>query len=190
MVGLIPKILIDLIESKAGDEGAAEVKRRAGVPLEERFRLDAVYPDEQWQRLLRAACEVLGVTQDDAEIAYADFFARDALRRWPVWFEMSPNARSFLERQQTIHNAFATGVRNAEARAGIRDKFRLEKREGELVVHYRSPNELCGLYRALARWVLQYYREDAAVDETRCAKRGDPECEIHIRWRDGQGSGP
>jgi CheY-like chemotaxis protein len=29
----------------------------------------------------------------------------------------------------------------------------LERRDGELVTHYRSPNQLCGLYKALARWV-------------------------------------
>jgi hypothetical protein len=182
MVGLIPKILLDLVESLGGPQAAAEVRRRAQVSAEKRFRLDTVYADDEWQRLLRAACDVLRKSQDEVEAIYADFFGRDALRRWPVWFETSANARQFLERQQTIHNTFATGVRDPGARRGIRDKFRLEKLDHELVTHYRSPNELCGLYKALAHWVLGHFGERASIEEPQCTKRGDAECEIHIRW--------
>lgn len=182
MVGLIQKVLFDLIDEVAGPAALAEVRRLAGIPDDRRFRLDTVYPDDEWQRLLAAAGTVLGKSQDELEVAYASFFGRDSLRRWPVWFEMSANARQFLERQQTIHNTFATGMRDAGARSGIRDKFRLEGRPHELVTHYRSPNQLCGLYKALAQWVLDHYREQATIEETRCTKRGDTECEIHIRW--------
>jgi hypothetical protein len=182
MVGLIQKVLFDLIEAIGGPQAASEVRRRAGVEEDRRFRLDTVYPDDEWQRLLKATGEVLGRSQEELETAYAETFGRDSLRRWPIWFETSANARQFLERQQTIHNTFATGVRDPEARHGIRDKFRLEKLPDELVTHYRSPNELCGLYKALARWVLKHYQEEAVIEETCCTKRGDPECEIHIRW--------
>lgn len=183
MVGLIHKILFDLIEAKANASTVLEVKRRAGVDPERRFRIDTVYPDDEWQRLLAAACEVLGVSQDDAEIAFADHFMNDAKRRWHMWFEMSQSAREFLVRQQTIHNAFATGVRDPDARRGMEDKFRIEELENEIIAHYHSPNQLCGLYKALARWLLDNYRETATVEERRCTKRGDPECEIHICWR-------
>jgi len=182
MVGLIQKVLFDLLAEVGGPQVVAQVRLRAGIPEDRRFRLDTVYPDDEWQRLLAATGEVLGKSQDELERAYADYFGRDALRRWPAWFEMSANARQFLERQQTIHNTFATGVRDAGARAGITDKFRLEKREHELVTHYRSPNQLCGLYKALAQWVLDHYREQAQIEETSCTKHGDAECEIHIRW--------
>lgn len=188
MVGLIQKVLFDLIDTVAGPEAIAEVRRRAQLPDDRKYRLDTVYPDDEWQRLLRATCEVLGKPQDEVEVIYADFFGRDALRRWPVWFETSANARQMLERQQTIHNTFATGVSDPGARRGIRDKFRLEKHEHDLVVHYKSPNQLCGLYKALARWVLNHYQEPAQIEEVRCTKRGDAECEIHIRWQEGRTS--
>lgn len=182
MVGLIQKVLFDLVEQVGGPAAVAEVRLRAGIPDDRNFRIGTVYPDDEWQRLLAATCAVLGKPQDEIERAYAEFFGRDSLRRWPVWFEMSANARQFLERQQTIHNTFATGVRDAGARSDIRDKFRIELHEHEIVTHYRSPNQLCGLYKALARWVLDHYREQAAIEEPRCAKQGDAECEIHIRW--------
>lgn len=182
MVGLIQKILFDMVESTAGADAVVEVRRRAGVPADKEFRIDEDYDDEEWRRLLAAACGVLDVTQEQAEKVYADFFFKDMLQRWPMWFQMSKNAREFLERQPRIHNGFATGVQDPEARRSINDKFELEKCNGELVMHYRSPNELCGLYKALARLIINHYGDQASVEETRCLKRGDAECELHIRW--------
>lgn len=182
MVGLIQKLLLDLVESAGGAETVRAVKRRAGVPEQKEFRIDEVYDDAEWRRLLEATCEVLNLTQVQAEQAFADFFFKDCLQRWPMWFEMSKNAREFLERQPKIHNGFATGVENAADQKAIDDKFHLEKRNGDLVMHYSSPNRLCGLYATLARRVIKHYGDDASVQETRCLKNGDSECEIHIRW--------
>jgi predicted hydrocarbon binding protein len=182
MVGLIHRTLFSLVESAAGNDAVVEVQRRAGVPRDKVFRMDQAYDDAEWQRLLAAACEVLGVTQPQAEQAFAEFFLRDALKRWPRWFAMSRSAREFLERQPKIHNSVATGVRDPATRRAIEDKFRVDSRDGELVVHYKSSNQLCGLYQALARCIIAHFGDKATIDEVRCMKNGDPECEIHIRW--------
>ena len=115
--------------------------------------------------------------------AYADVFCRDAMTRFSTWFEMSSNSREFLERQVTIHNVFASSVRDPEARKAVEDKFRIEKLENEIVTHYRSPNRLCSMYKALARWMFKHYGDHAAIEEPRCMKRGDTECEIHVIWQ-------
>jgi hypothetical protein len=170
------------VEGEAGAAAVAEVKRRAGVPVDRVFRLDTVYSDDEWQRLFDAACEVLQVTRAQAMDVYARYFCEDAIERWPTWFRMSRSSRQFLERQPTIHNCFATGVRDPEVRKAVTDKFRIEKLENEIVTHYRSPNHLCDLYEALARWIIQYYGERATIWQARCTLLGDPECEIHVRW--------
>ena len=182
MVGTIQKILLDMVEGEADAAAVAEVKRRAEVPVDRVFRLDTVYPDDEWQRLLAAACEVLQVTREQAMEIYARYFCEDATQRWPTWFRMSRSSRQFLERQPTIHNCFATGVRDPEARKAVTDKFRIEKLDKEIVTHYRSPNQLCDLYEALARWIISYYGERATIWQAQCTRRGDPECEIHVRW--------
>jgi hypothetical protein len=182
MVGLIHKTLFGLIESAAGRDAAREARRRANVPEDKVFRLDTPYDDAEWRRLLAAACQVLGVTQPQAEQAFAEYFCQDALKRWPTWFAMSHNAREFLERQPTIHNSMAGGIQDPEARQAVADKFTLEKGAAELVIRYRSPNQLCGLYLAIARWLINHYGDEATVEEARCLKKGDPECEVHIRW--------
>jgi hypothetical protein len=190
MVGLIQKLLLDLVEEKAGAEAVSSVLRRAGVPPDRVFRIGEVYSDEEWQRLLRAACEVLRCTEAEAMDAYAEVFGRDALSRYPMWFEMSVNSREFLERQITIHNVFASGVRDPEARRAVVDKFRIDKREDEIVTHYRSPNRLCSMYKSLARWMFRHYGDEAVIEEPRCMLRGDEECELHVIWkRLGTGQG-
>lgn len=187
MVGLIQKLLLDMVESANGPEGVRELKRRAGVPEDQIYRMDEVYSDEECMRLLAAACEVLQVSQAEAEVAYADFFFNDAKKRWPMWFKMSKNSREFLQRQPAIHNGFATSFEDLELRKGINDKFSMVGTESSLVVTYRSPNQLCGLFKTLAQWIIDYYEDEATFEEKSCMKNGDPECEIHIHWHTGPG---
>lgn len=182
MVGLIQKILFDLIDETAGPGAIAEVRRRANVPLDKVFRIGEVYSDQECQRLFDSAREVLELSEQEVEAAYADQFCRDAIKRFPVWFNTSPNSRKLLERQVTIHNVFASGVRDHEARKAVQDKFHIDLMPQKIITHYRSPNRLCGLYVALARWVIGHYGDEAEIVHARCMKKGDPECEMHVTW--------
>ena len=183
MIGLIQKILLDLVEEKAGPEAVTAIKRAAGVPPDRIFRLGEVYSDTEWQNLLSATCRVLGGNEEQVMELYADVFGRDALIRFSKWFEMSANSREFLERQITIHNVFASGVRDPDSRKAVVDKFHIETFDDKIVTHYRSPNKLCSLYKALARWMFKFYGDEAVIEETRCMHRGDEECEIHVIWK-------
>jgi len=82
MIGLIQKILLDLVEEKAGPEAVTTVKRAAGVPLDRIFRIGEVYSDTEWQNLLSATCGILGADEDQVMELYADVFGRDALIRF------------------------------------------------------------------------------------------------------------
>jgi len=183
MIGLIQKILFDLVEEKGGTKAVLEVKRRAGVSPEQIFRVGEVYPDDEWQRMFAATCEVLEVTEAQAVEVYADAFGRDALARFGKWFEISKNSREFLERQVTIHNVFASGLRDADARKAVTDKFRIEQFQDKIVTYYRSPNKLCELYKALAQWMARHYGDEMSIEETKCMHRGDDECVMHVSWQ-------
>ena len=187
MLGLIPKILMKWVASDYGEETALEIKRRADCPEELDFRINQVYDDELWRKLVIAGTEVLACSSDDLEEGYARYFLRDAQERWPAWFKMSRTAREFLERHPAVHNNFADAVRDAEARDLIKDKFQIEKFDGKLITHYRSPNRHCHLYISLAREVLALYGEQATIEQPKCVKRGDAECEIWISWQPSLG---
>jgi len=167
---------MNAIESRFGHEGAAQTLAEAGLPPDRVYKLNESYADSEGQRLTAAALQLVSL-EDVAEA-----FFKDTLQRFPTFFEMCKTSRSFLEMQPEIHNTFAHGLQRPEERDAVRDKFRLEKLEDELVVHYRSPNRLCEMYKAIAQHVFQHYGDKATIDEPQCMNRGDGECELRIRW--------
>jgi hypothetical protein len=182
MLGLIPKILMELVTEVYGPEAATEIRHRAGCAEDLDFRINEVYDDELWRNLITASSEVLDCSTETLEEAYARYFLKDAQQRWPAWFKMSKSAREFLERHPAVHNNFADAVRDPASRDLIKDKFRIEKQEDKIITHYRSPNRHCHLYISLAREVLKLYGEEASIEQVKCVKRGDSECEIWISW--------
>ena len=181
MIGLIQKLLLDMVQDIGGAQAVQEVKRRTGLAPDFEYRLDTDYDNEEAQRLLDNACAVLGVDRDTAFGHYARHFLRDALERFPTFFRLSANARELLARQPAIHNMLASGLRDPDKRRRVNDKFALDNpADGPLVVHYRSPKAWCGLYFALAREVGHHYGEAVRIEVLQCRKRGDGECVFRL----------
>ncbi len=183
MLGYPFKPLLQAIETKGGPDAVAEVMRRAGVPTDRTYRMSEIYADEECQRMLTAAGEVLSLSAADTCEAWAEAFLEDTQKRFPAWFRMCPDSRALLERHPEIHYGFGASLEDPEASQAVIDKFRIETDGDALIVHYRSPNRLCLLYRALARRVVALYGDEASIEEPRCLHRGDPECEFRIRWQ-------
>ena len=176
LLGYPLKLLLNAIEARHGHEAVVQALAEAGLPADRVYRLNEPYADSEAQRLTVAASQRISV-EDIAEA-----FFEDTRVRFPTWFEMCRTSREFLEMQPEIHNTFAHGLQRPQDREAVRDKFRIEKLDDELVVHYRSPHLLCDMYKAIARHVFEHYRDQATIDEPRCMKRGDAECELRIRW--------
>ena len=183
MIGLIHKILFDLVNSTAGPQALVEIKLAAGVDPKKDFRIDTSYSNDEWRRLFKATREILGLGLDEVYDAYAKRFLIDAIERFPTWFEMSANSKEFLQRQPTIHNCFGKGCNDPSERSVIEDKFRIETIENGIITHYKSPNKHCELYKRLAAEVINYYGDQASVEEKKCMLKGEDECEIQIVWK-------
>lgn len=182
MVGLIQFLLLDMVKKSAGEDVARDILERAGVGPDRTYKIDEAYDDDEFQRILNSACERLGISRRDAERAFAAHFMKDAVKRWPMWFKISRNSRELLRRQPAIHNGFASGLANESDRNKVRDKFQFEDRDEELVVYYKSPNDLCGVFADLANEIAGHYGESLTIDEPKCLRRGDDACEIHVHW--------
>jgi heme-NO-binding protein len=176
VLGYPLKLLINAIERRHGHDAVVETLVEAGLPADRQYRLNEPYPDQEAQRLSAAAFRRISLEDIARE------FFEDTLVRFPTWFEMCKTSRQFLEMQPEIHNTFAHGLQRPEEREAVRDKFRLDKREDELIVHYRSANQLCDMYKAIAQYVFRHYGDSATISEDRCMKHGDGECLLRIRW--------
>ena len=183
MVGLIQKLLFDMIKQMGGESVLTQVKLEAALPPEYEYQINLVYSDEEWQRLFAATLKVLNITAEQAYEAYADYFMKDVTKRFPTWVSMTKNSYEFLLMQPTIHNCFATSVLDQTSREAITDKFRVEKFPNKIITHYCSPNQQCGLYKAIARWLFNFYKDDVEIEETKCMNSGEKECEIHFHWK-------
>jgi len=176
VLGYPLKTVLNLIEKRHGPEAVVQTLKDAGLPADRTYRLNEPYDDDEAQRLTAAAFELVSI--DEVAKAFFD----DTRLRFPMWFEMCKTSREFLEMQPEIHNTFAIGLQRPEERQAVRDKFRLEKLDDELVVHYRSVNRMCDIYKRIARLVFDLYQDTATIAEPKCMTRGDDECEIRIRW--------
>ena len=177
MVGYPLKVLMEAIEKRHGRDAVVRILAEVGHPPDYVYRLNIPYSDSEAARLTAAAFHFLSIED------IADAFFYDTVERFPTWYAMCKTSREFLEMQPEIHNTFALGLQRPQERQAVQDKFRLEKLEDELVVHYRSANRLCEIYKAIARHVFRHYHDEATIDETMCLNRGDAECELRIRWR-------
>jgi len=182
MVGLIHRLMLEMLSQRYGQEKVSQLLTQAGMSQNRVFRLDTNYSDPEFQCLLATILRETELNQAELETQFAAHFLNDALKRWPVFFSMSDSAKSLLERQPRIHNGFASSMSKQSDQDQINDKFHLDSTENTLTVHYNSAHQLCGLYIALAKEVLNYYNDSADIEELSCLKNGDSECCIKLTW--------
>ncbi|WIX31901.1 heme NO-binding domain-containing protein [Salinicola sp. JS01] len=184
MIGLIQRVLIDHIEATQGEAAMRQLAAAAGVEEPGR-RIDTDYDDAECLRLFEAAGQVLGLDREALMALYADIFVKWTLVHYPMFFQMADSAQAFLARQPAIHASMGAGIRDAQLRARVNDKFRIvEQRAGRLVVEYRSDNGLCGLYRALFQRLLDHYEERGLCEEACCMHRGDTCCRFVMHFEE------
>jgi len=192
MIGLIPRVWMICIESLSDADTVRAVLRAAQVPQDLRFALDQPYDDAIFLRVVDASAQVLGMSHEALVDAFARTFIDDAVKRWPVWFEMSPTARDFLERQPRIHASFSRSLtRQTDDSPHSGSKFDVQAVEGGLDVVYQSANRMCSLYKALARTLMAHYGDrTGSIRESRCMHDGADSCHMHVRWpTEGVGAG-
>ena len=184
MIGIIQKVLLDLLEETGGAPLVTDVLRRAEVHEDVTYRIDQNYSDDEFHRLLQASGEATGLSESELCVLYAKAFLTRARDLFPRFFEMSSSSEEFLLRQATIHAVMASGLKTSEDRKAVTDKFSAEQiRPGFVRVHYRSANKLCELYKALAHEVASLYGEKLQISCEHCMKRGDAECRFAINWQ-------
>lgn len=182
MIGLIQKVLMDLVQEQGGEDAVTAILHAVGLPQDHQFRMDSDYDDGQCLRLVEATAAYFKLDEATLYRLYADAFIRESRIRFPTFYQMAPNARDFLRRQPAVHAGLATALQDADARSRVVDKFAVRDDGNDLLVDYISPNRLCALYRALFERVLDEYGEEGALAVECCRKRGDDCCRFRLTF--------
>ncbi|MCU0466080.1 MAG: heme NO-binding domain-containing protein [Anaerolineae bacterium] len=181
MIGMIDRLLFEFVHDHWGSE--AEAKMRAATATEgQDFRGDVYYPDTQWKTNLKAAMDITQLDEEALIWAFGHYSGVALTSMYSGFITGAMTARDIITRQPRIHNTLASSFNTEAERQKVNEKFRLEEFANHTVMHYQSSNQLCTFYRSLAQWVADHFNETIEVTEPNCLKRGDHECEIHIRY--------
>ena len=110
MIGLVPKILVDMVLENADKATLREIFKQSRIEEDRVFHMNEYYEDTEWQRLFKSTLSVMHISESKVCEFYADCFCRFATARFPVWFGKAKNAHEFLCLQPIIHNGFASGL--------------------------------------------------------------------------------
>lgn len=178
MMGHLMNLVVSFVREVKGPGAVEPLFRGAGL-TPTAYRFEAIYPEDDFARLLASAVQVCGVTPAQAEVAFADYFMRVSPELFPSFFAISPDTRTFLERLPALHRMLP----EAAARVTFRDKVRVEPRPaGGIVFHYDSPHRLCVLLERLLHKLLQHYGETGDVVQRLCARQGAAECVFDVTF--------
>jgi hypothetical protein len=182
MIGVINSLLFDYIEARHGAAKLTELKAHLSLPANYTFRLDTYYGDDDWRDVYGKAIAFFSGDRDAFEWDFG-YFCGDALAgQFPTFVKGCTCARDLIVRQPKIHNAIGNSINDPSKRQIINQKFTLEERDDKIVMHYVSPNQLCGFYRSLATWAGEKFGENLIIHEPHCMRKGDAECEIHLHY--------
>ena len=74
MIGIIIKVLTDMVVNLSGEKTLRLIYKKAGVEAHKVYSLNEAYSDDEWQRLLKATLEVMNISKKAAYKAYANAF--------------------------------------------------------------------------------------------------------------------
>jgi hypothetical protein len=182
MIGIINSLLFDYIEGNYGTARLLALKEHLALPNDYQFRLDTYYADDEWQDVYAKTITFIGGDREQVEWDFGYFSGEALVKQFPTFVRGCTCARDLIIRQPKIHNAIGNSVTDPGKRKIINQKFTLEERTDQVVMHYVSYNKMCTFYRSLATWAGEHFGETVTIDEPRCMKRGDAECEIHLHY--------
>ena len=179
MMGHVMNMLTDFLDEVGGPQATQAIFERAQIERKS-YRFEVVYPEEEFGALVGAALEVLDLEVPDVEKAFAEYFMRVSPELFPAIFELSPDAKTLLQRVPILHKS----IPSAASRKEYHEKLVVEETgEMQLRMHYDSPHRLCGFLKHLLQLTLDFYDEKAHISEHACAREGAPVCLIDVEFQ-------
>lgn len=177
MKGIVFNLLEELVGTDHGEDvwdALLEAAEASGV-----YTSLGTYPDEEFMRLADAASTALGVTQDDVTRWFGQRAVPRFFERYPQFFEPHNSTRTFL---LTLNDIIHPEVRKLFPGADV-PVFDFDSSSPDVLgLTYQSKRRLCFFGEGLIEGVAKHFGECVTIAQHRCMKRGDPQCEMEIRF--------
>lgn len=135
MKGIVADALNQLVVKNFGADAWPALLAKAGLPQDSRFGTNDDLSFDQILSMFGAACELGGMTFDQACDAYGAFWVQSYIpARYPAFYQGVTSTRAFLLKLDSIHQAMAAKMENAYP---PRHSYRWED-ERTLVMGYQS----------------------------------------------------
>lgn len=177
MKGIVFHLLHQVVAKQHGEKTWDALLTEAG--LEGAYTSLGSYDDGELFKIVGAASRRLALPPADV----VRWFGRGAIpllaEHYPRVFAPHAQARAFV---LTLNSVIHPEVRKMYPGADV-PNFDFDTSSPDvLVMHYRSKRRMCSFAEGLLEGAADYFHETARVEHTQCMHRGDPQCELRIRF--------
>lgn len=179
MYGLVNQAVQDLVVKNFGEDKWEEIKRRADFREESFMRMKA-YPDDLTYRLVGAVSDVLGITPDQALLAFGEYWVLYTGREgYGHLFDIAgSNLLDFLYNLDSLHSRVGQNFTNL-----VPPSFLCEEIDTNTVrMHYHtSRSGLCSMVTGLLQGLGKHFNTQVEIDHPVCARNQADHCEFVVR---------
>ncbi len=119
------------------------------------------------------------MTKIEALRAFGKFCIGKLARKYPLFFDRHPDAKSFLKTLNALH---AIEVKKLYADAKPPEFVMEDPSPDRLVMRYMSERKLCPLVEGLIEGVAEHYRSSIKYRQCRCVLEGGSSCEFELEF--------
>lgn len=178
MKGVVFHLLHQVVAAHHGEKTWDALLTEAG--LDGAYTSLGSYEDAELFKIVAAASRQLNLPPNDI----VRWFGRSAIpllaRQYAKVFTPHTHTRSFV---LTLNSVIHPEVRKMYPGADVPD-FDFDTSSPEvLVMHYRSKRRMCSFAEGLLLGAADHFHEAADIEHAQCMHRGDPLCELRIRFK-------
>jgi len=178
MKGIIFNLTERIVINEYGEDAWDDILAKADVVGA--YSSLGSYGDDEFQRIVLAASEMLDLTPDEIVRWIGQKAIPLMVESFPAFFANHSGAYSFvLSLNDIIHPEVRKLYPGADVPVFDFDSFD----PNVLVVGYRSHRKMCAFAIGLIEGAAIHYGQTTQIAEPHCMHRGDPACELHIRFQ-------
>ncbi|MEM6960813.1 MAG: heme NO-binding domain-containing protein [Myxococcota bacterium] len=182
MKGVVFNLLEAFVVEGWGEETYERLISKCPLKTKEPFVGPGTYPDSDLLVIANAAARTLGISLDDALVAFGAYCFPKLAATLPAGLEGYDSAKGFLlDVDRVIHVEVRKLLPEAKT-----PKFTYEDPSpDQLYIRYESERKLCRFMEGLLDGVAAYFQIKIDHEQTCCVHQGAPHCLFALRFQGG-----